>query len=304
MRHLNLSGKGGGLDIFQGIVRQYRTRWVNFGRKIKKRGFLRGRMTKIIKGQGQRVKKGRKLSEDEAILARIFAEAGKTDEDLEDVSKLRYKSAAEEIRVELRREIRGAGELGRGMKLPAILSREECFQLMSAYNKGKFAFRNNLISRLLYSTGMRVEELENLKLADISYDAATIFVRSGKGEKDRYVCVDEGTLELLREWQKGKDLADLVIGLSLRQIRRVVERAGEMTGISVKYEAMGRVFSTHSFRHAFATHSYENGMRTLTLKKLLGHEYLGTTQIYIYTAMKYDVEEYKRTSPLRGEVVL
>ena len=144
------------------------------------------------------------MSENNAILARIFAEEGETDEDLEDVSEPRYKSAAQEIKAELRVEIRGAGELGRGMKLPAVLSRQECFQLMNAYNKGKFAFRNNLISRLLYSTGVRVEELGNLKLGDISYGSQTVFVRSGKGEKDRYVCVDEGTLELLREWQKGE----------------------------------------------------------------------------------------------------
>lgn len=261
-------------------------------------------MTKNIKEKEQKAKrwqKGQKLSENDAILARMFAEEDETEDetedDLEDVSKPRFKSAKEEIRRELR-EIRGAGELGRGMKLPAILSREECYQLMNAYKKGKFAFRNNLISRLLYATGMRVEELENLKFGDINYDTQTVFVRSGKGEKDRYTCVDERTLELLKEWQKGKDLADSVTWLSLRQIRRVVEKAGEMTGISKKYEAMGRVFSTHSLRHAFATHSYENGMRMLTLKKLLGHEYLGTTQIYVYAAMKYDVEEYRRTNPL------
>lgn len=262
-------------------------------------------MTKSIEGKGQKAKrgqKGQKLSENDLNLARILAEEDETEEDLEDVSQPRYKNAKEEIKAELSREIRGAGELGRGMKLPAVLSREECFQLMNAYTKGKFAFRNNLISRLLYSTGVRVEESENLKFSDINYDAQTIFVRSGKGEKDRYVCVDEETLKLLKEWQiqdqEGKDLADFVIGLSLRQIRRVVEKAGEMTGVSKKYEAMGRVFSTHSLRHAFATHSYENGMRTLTLKKLLGHEYLGTTQIYVYTAMKYDVAEYRRTNPL------
>ena len=79
-----------------------------------------------------------------------------------------------------------------------------------------------------------------------------------------------------------------MIGISVRQIRRIVEEAGEITGISQKYAAMDRVFSSHSLRHAFATHCYENGMRTLTLKKLMGHEYLATTEIYLYTSMQVD----------------
>jgi len=62
---------------------------------------------------------------------------------------------------------------------------------------------------------------------------------------------------------------------------------------------MERYFSPHSFRHAYATHSYENGMRVFTLKKLLGHEWLETTTIYIYTAMKYEIEEYRGTGPLK-----
>jgi integrase/recombinase XerD len=184
------------------------------------------------------------------------------------------------------------------MRLPVVLTREECRQLMTAFKTGKHAFRNNLISRLLYSTGLRIEELANLRFCDICYETKTVFVRSGKGEKDRYACADSETLRILKEWQGEKAPEASVIGLTLRHIRRIVEEAGRLTGISQKYEAMGRVFSPHSYRHAFATHCYENGMRILTLKKLLGHEYLGTTEIYIFTAMKYDVEEYRRTNPM------
>jgi integrase len=103
---------------------------------------------------------------------------------------------------------------------------------------------------------------------------------------------------MLRQWQEGKSLSESIFGLTLRQLRRIVEKAGEIVGIPQKYKGMDRVFSPHSLRHAFATHSYENGMRTLTLKKLLGHEFLGTTEIYIFTAMKYDVAEYRRTNPV------
>ena len=211
----------------------------------------------------------------------------------------RYKSPLEEIRHELR-ELWGGPPYERGDKLPATLSREECRQLMTAYLEGKQAFRNNLISRILYATGLRGEELENLKVCDLLYDQGTIFIRAGKGDKDRYVCCDEETFGMIRRWceEQKKGLADPVIGVSVRQIRRIVEEAGTLTGISQKYEAMGRVFSSHSLRHAFATHSYENGMRTLTLKKLMGHEFLSTTEMYLYTSMRYEVEEFKTVGPL------
>lgn len=220
------------------------------------------------------------------------------DEGGDDIPK-KYKSSRAEIRAEFGREISGAGELGRGKRLPAILTRDECRQLFSAYTSGKLAFRNNLIIRVLYSTGLRIEEMQNLKFVDIIYETGNIFVRAGKGEKDRYCCIDKDTAELLKKWEAENNFSGgySVTGLSLRQIRRIVEGAGDITGISKKYEDMERVFSAHSLRHAFATHSYENGMRLLTLKKLMGHEYLGTTEIYVYTAMEYDTEEYRKTGP-------
>lgn len=219
----------------------------------------------------------------------------------------KYKTAIEEIKAELKSEFGAIPQdwsWARDRKLPATLSREECQSLMSAYKEGKLAFRNNLIIRVLYATGLRAEEIENLKFCDIFYDNKTIFVRAGKGDKDRYCGIDKTTLELLKKWQEGKELSESVFGLSLRQIRRVVEGAGEMTGISQKYEAMGRVFSTHSLRHSFATHCYENGMRLPTLQRFMGHEYILTTMVYLYTAQRYDVAEYERCHPLEGEQVV
>jgi integrase len=228
---------------------------------------------------------------------------GEQPEDIEQAGR-KYKSAIAEIKAELKKEF---GKLpadwswNRDRKLPATLSREECQALMTAYKKGKLAVRNNLIIRTLYATGLRAEEIENLRFCDIFYDNKTVFVRAGKGDKDRYCAIDRGTLEQLKAWQEGKGLEESVFGITLRQIRRVVEGAGEMTGISAKYEAMGRVFSTHSMRHAYATHCYENSMRLPTLQRFLGHEYILTTMVYLYTAQRYDVIEYGRTHPLERE---
>jgi len=168
-----------------------------------------------------------------------------------------YSSARSELSAELRPELGPKAKEGR--KLPAILTREECKELVAAYKTEKKAARNKLIVRLLYATGMRIEELANIRFCDVFYDNGTIFIQEGKGGKDRYVCADPETFEMLKAWQEegNKSPYDSVPGVKVRQIRRIVETAGDMAGVSQKYDAMGRVFSAHSFRHAFATHLYD-----------------------------------------------
>ena len=216
-----------------------------------------------------------------------------------------FKSFKDEIVHELKREFKGFVEnwekVREKKRLPAILSREECQALITAFKKGKhrLSLRNNLVVRMLYATGMRIDELENLNFCDINYDANTVFIREGKNGKDRYVCIDDETLKLLKKWKGKKGYGDSIFGIGTRQLRRVVEKAGRLVGVSQKYDAMERVFSCHTLRHAFATHCYENGMRIMTLQRLLGHEYMGTTRIYVHTAKKYDLREYFRTHPLK-----
>ncbi len=171
-----------------------------------------------------------------------------SDSDFSESEERIFKDYKDEIRHELKREFNISlkdWDVVKGRKLPATLSRGECVALMTAHKEGvhRLAFRNNLIVRMLYATGMRVEELQNLKFCDVNYDSYTVFVRAGKGDKDRYVCIEGGTLEMVRKWQEGKGLSESVFGLTVRQLRRVVEKAGDLTGISEKYDAMGRVFS-------------------------------------------------------------
>ncbi|MDD5089800.1 MAG: tyrosine-type recombinase/integrase [Candidatus Wallbacteria bacterium] len=188
--------------------------------------------------------------------------------------------------------------------LPAVLTREECKKLLEYYQDDETnGPRNKLIIRVFYATGVRIAEIAELRFCDIFWDTKLVFVRGGKGEKDRYACIDGRTLEMIKNFQSslGQGLEAKIFDISDRQIRRVVEKAGDETGIAAKYTAMGRVFSPHSFRHSFATHCYENGMRIFTLKKILGHEYIGTTEIYINTATNYDSMEYERSNPFLTE---
>lgn len=197
-----------------------------------------------------------------------------------------YEELAEEI-----------GEAAiKGGKLPAVLTRDEVFILLEAPPEKKK--RDRLIIRLLYATGIRVAELCDLKFCDIFYPEDTIFIRSGKGDKDRYVCADKRTFEMLKKWQGEKPLENNVIDIEVRQVRRVVDKYGEETEIAQKYEAMGRSFSPHSFRHSFATHCYENGMDLFSLKGLLGHKYLETTELYCECSMEQKKSKYKESHEL------
>jgi len=180
--------------------------------------------------------------------------------------------------------------------LPAVPTVREVRTLLEVAKDDARAY---LILRLLYYTGIRVGELAVLRFADVSSDDGTAFVRGGKENKDRYVCVDPKTLGLVRDWQGSKDLSARIVGLQSRQIEKTVHKYGRLAGLVQKYEAMVRSFSPHSLRHAFATHRYDVGMDLYVLMKLLGHRNLETTLIYVETSMRHARKQYRKTDPLR-----
>jgi integrase/recombinase XerD len=145
--------------------------------------------------------------------------------------------------------------------------------------------RNQLIIRVFYATGIRLEEMSNLLVADIRWDEKVLFVRKGKGAKDRSVCLDAKTMALLKEYTHKMALHKKLFGIGKRQIERIVTECGNMLGLVERYRAMGRRFSPHAFRHSMATHAFERGMDLFTLKKMLGHDYLDTTEIYVHVSM-------------------
>ncbi len=171
-------------------------------------------------------------------------------------------------------------ELVAGLRLPAVPSRSEVEMLVAAPDND----RDRLIFRTLYATGIRVGELAALTFADLDYEARTLLIRSGKDDIDRYAVADVETMRALRARQGDQPASGSVFGLGVSGIQKMMAKWGQQTGLLQKYEAMGRRLSPHSFRHAFATHLYENGCDLLALKHLLGHQFLSTTEMYIHTA--------------------
>ncbi len=169
-------------------------------------------------------------------------------------------------------------------KLPTFLTREEVNKLLKVADK----FRDKLIVRLLYVTGLRVSEAVNLTWRDIDFEKGEIRVRKGKGRKERIVLVDPSTLCMLVKYKNmisppSED--ERVLGISVRTVQHIIKTLRERTGLSKKV-------TPHTLRHSFATSLLEAGVDIRVIQELLGHSSLNTTQIYTHLTKEHLKKEY------------
>ena len=166
--------------------------------------------------------------------------------------------------------------------------------------------RDHLIIRTFYATGVRRSELEAdrsgsgrpCKLADLYLKELKIFIRSGKGDKDRYVLLDKKTARMLDDFTYGRALDDPIFDIEDQQMNRVVKKYAKEVGLIDRYKAMGRNFSAHCLRHAYATHLWESGIDVFILRDLLGHRFLGTTRRYVAIGVGRVISDYEAHHPL------
>jgi integrase/recombinase XerD len=170
-------------------------------------------------------------------------------------------------------------------KLPVVLSKQEVIRMIKITDN----LKHKLMLQILYSSGLRVSELINLKIADINFFRKIITVRAGKGKKDRITIVSKIVLEninkYLLEFQPLEYLFESFepgCRASVRTAQKVVEIAAAKAGIKENIGA-------HTLRHSFATHLLEQGVSIRYIQELLGHARLETTQIYTKVAVnKFD----------------
>ena len=143
--------------------------------------------------------------------------------------------------------------------------------------------------QILYSSGLRVSELVNLKINDINFYRKTITVRGGKGKKDRVTIISAVVLENINKYLlEYQPLAYLFESfkpaskINVRSVQKVVYIASKNGGIKDNVSA-------HTLRHSFATHLLEQGVSIRYIQALLGHARLETTQGYTKVAVnKFD----------------
>ena len=175
-------------------------------------------------------------------------------------------------------------------KLPQVLSEEEVTRILKQIKN----LKHKCIIYLIYSAGLRLTEVVHLRITDIYSDRKQIFIRSAKGNKDRYGILSDTVIELLREYYKRyKPQYWLFEGksgeqFSRRKIQRVLKEAVAKSGIKKKA-------TVHTLRHSFATHLLEHGTDLRYIQELLGHKSSKTTEIYTHVT---NVAKNRIISPL------
>ena len=179
----------------------------------------------------------------------------------------------------------------RERKLPLILNREEVKALLLAPR----ILRQRTLLALLYGSGLRVAEAAHLKVSDIDSPRNVLWVRLGKGSKDRQTLLSPKLLEMLRGYWRAEHPetwlfpgADPTRPISTKAIFLACRNAARIAGIS-------KPVHPHSLRHAFATHLLEAGTNLRCIQILLGHAHLETTARYLQVA---DVAVRATSSPL------
>ncbi|PXV68189.1 integrase/recombinase XerD [Dysgonomonas alginatilytica] len=180
-----------------------------------------------------------------------------------------------------------------GLKLPVVLSLQEIENIISVIDLStKEGQRNRAIIEVLYSCGLRISELTNLKFSDLFLDDGFVRVE-GKGSKQRLVPISPiaikeiGNYLLDRKHLDVKKGSEDMVFLSKRgtPISRImvfhfIKQYAELAGIK-------KNISPHTFRHSFATHLLEGGANIRAIQQMLGHEKITTTEIYTHMDREY-----------------
>jgi len=195
-----------------------------------------------------------------------------------------------------------------GRKLPDTLSINDIDKLIDTidlsytYNDVNLGERNRAIIETLYSCGLRVSELIELKISDLFFDEGFIKV-TGKGDKQRFVPIGPSTQKYITIWtairshidvqQDSKDI------LFLNYKGKKLTRAMIFTIIKklVKRSGLNKNVSPHTFRHSFATHLLENGADLRAIQMMLGHESITTTEIYMHVDRSHLSEVLNKFHP-------
>lgn len=198
-----------------------------------------------------------------------------------------------------------------GQHLPEVLSTEEVDRLEESIDLSKpEGQRNRTIIEVLFSCGLRVSELVHLKLSELYLDDGFIRVL-GKGSKERLVPISPRAIKELRLWFSDRVHLDIKPGeedfvflnrrghhLTRTMILIMIKRQAEEAGIK-------KTISPHTLRHSFATALLQGGADLRAIQAMLGHEHIGTTEIYTHidtTTLREEIlNHHPRNMKKQGE---
>jgi len=178
-----------------------------------------------------------------------------------------------------------------GRSLPKTLTEKEIEDLLDAPDDDPLGKRDLAMLELLYACGLRISELVNLEINQLSMHQGVLRV-SGKGNKERLVPIGESAIDTINDYLKYAR-AELLGNQQCNTLflsRRGKAMTRQAFWYRIKYHAkvagIKKSISPHVLRHAFATHLLNHGVDLRSLQMLLGHSDLSTTQIYTYVAQE------------------
>ena len=197
-----------------------------------------------------------------------------------------------------------------------ILSIAEVEQIINAQDvtePGGLALRDRAMLETLYSTGMRRAELVNLRVDDVDLARGTVFIRQGKGKKDRMVPIGSRACAWIAkylysvrpDYLEGEDGGMLFLakhgeGMQAKQLSWIVKKAIAAARLE-RFQDTHPNAACHLFRHACATHMLEGGADIRYIQALLGHEDLSTTEVYTRVSILQLKAVHERTHPARWQ---
>lgn len=186
--------------------------------------------------------------------------------------------------------------------LPKTLSIEEIDKLLDIKLDDAFSYRNKAMLELMYSSGLRVSELINVKTHDI--DTSNCIIRiMGKGKKERIVPLGDYAIRYielyLKEYREKLTKKELNDFLFLNNHGNKMTRQGFFKILKqlAREKNIKTEFSPHTLRHSFATHLLNGGADLRSIQEMLGHESISTTQIYTHVSKEKLKENYNNFHP-------
>ena len=191
--------------------------------------------------------------------------------------------------------LKGHKNLKSSSKIVIPFSEDEIMQVFENFNNSKISDRDKLIIEIFYSTGIRREELINIKIQDIYLEQGLIKIL-GKRNKERLIPIIPMLLKNLRTYIDNNSNSKYLFQtkklkkLSVSTVYRLINKYFRLVSSKVKV-------SPHVLRHTFATHMLNNGADINTIKEILGHSSLSSTQIYTKIKLPKIVNDYNKSHP-------
>lgn len=191
-----------------------------------------------------------------------------------------------------------------GLKLPEVLTVDEIDSILQVIDLSvALGQRNRAMIEMLYSCGLRVSELVNLRISDLYLESEYISV-IGKGDKQRLVPISQRAIHEIDNWMIDRNAISVQRGEEdiLFLNRRGAKLTRYMVFRLVKYYAalagVKKSISPHTFRHSFATHLLEGGANLRAIQEMLGHKSILTTEIYTHVDMNLLREQVNSFHPM------